>query len=69
MLGTFGLIEQVHRRIGLHSFSLLPSTQYMALLVDELSHGLPHCLSENIFFCNISTPRWIYSSIFYLQKI
>ena len=45
-LGTVGLIEQVHRKLGLHSFELLQNIQYMALLIGELSHGLPRYLSK-----------------------
>ena len=47
MLGTFGLVERVHRMLDQHSFALLQNTQYMALLIDELSRGLHHYLSEN----------------------
>ena len=57
-LGTVGLIEQVHRKLGLHSFELLQNIQYMALLIGELSHGLPRYLSKKkqkkIFFHSIS---------------
>ena len=45
-LGTVGLIEQVHRKLGPHSFGLLQNIQYMALLIGELSHGLPRYLSK-----------------------